>query len=607
MRPITPTLASVAAAIVFTASTTALAQVQQVRGNDRTNPDANARQQAVRARQRRALELSNQLRPFYRYELMHVRSACGLSKQQLREIRTEADAAYDEAIASLEVARPASPLSTDDDEPDYHEAIRKAVHSVARRHVSREQWDALQADLRLRSASRKDAALDLLVAVLDRDLLLTGRQRQQIGAAVAAHWDDRFVDPLEVSFNDQSRCPKIPDDLVTPYLSAAQRAAWNRIPRLQGRLWGVTIDHGGGPDMEEELGAIVGISRTGATGRRVPPAPNRMVIQPGPADAALAARARAQQLQMRAAQLQALEVRAPRPAVVVGRPAPPPDGDDEPEADREDVIALQQQFQLQQMKRLQAAYLSRLERQVFGGANAEASARRAVETALEHRVDYLRLAGRLTDEQWKKLRAAGHGDIKRFFDRFAEVKAGMAATNDPRAMARMAAEAAPPLAGDWTALQTVEGPVFTKTLDRTLTQDQRTSMAREDRDRLAFRLRADVRWTTVLLARSLGLKDDQRSRLESLLLERTIPPEKFETSDYVIVMFQAARIPQSEIRPIFDDVQWRVMAQEFAAVQRWEVHLKKGGFFREEMFGDPAEAPLPPIHLLAPPPARARR
>ena len=51
--------------------------------------------------------------------------------------------------------------------------------------MSREQWDALQADLRLRAASRKDAAIDLLVAVLDRDLLLTGRQRQEISATVA--------------------------------------------------------------------------------------------------------------------------------------------------------------------------------------------------------------------------------------------------------------------------------------------------------------------------------------------------------------------------------------------------------------------------------------
>ena len=251
------------------------------------------------------------------------------------------------------------------------------------------------------------------------------------------------------------------------------------------------------------------------------------------------------------------------------------------------------------MKQLQQAYLSLFERRVFGG-RGETSARLEVETALAHRVDYLRLAGRLTDGQWKKLRAAGHGDIKRFFDRFAEAKERMAGIRDQRALALMIAEAATLFARDWPALLTVEGPVFTRTLDRTLTEDQRASMANEDRDRRAFRLRADVRWTTVLLARSLGLKDDQRRRLEALLLERTIPPEKFETSDYVIVMFQAARIPEREIRPIFDDVQWRVMAQEFAAVQRFEVHLKtwrilpRGDVRRSRGCATPSDPPAGP-------------
>jgi hypothetical protein len=266
-----------------------------------------------------------------------------------------------------------------------------------------------------------------------------------------------------------------------------------------------------------------------------------------------------------------------------------------------------QQAQIEQMKQLAAAYLSLFERRVFGDQRGEAAARLEAETALAHRVDYLRLAGRLTDDQWKKLRAAGHGDIKRFFDRFTEAKEKMAGILDQRGLSRLAVQEAAPLAREWPTLQTVEGPIFTKTFERTITAEHRAAIEKEDRDRLAFRLRADVRWTTVLLARSLGLKDDQRRRLEALLLERTIPPEKFETSDYVIVMYQASRIPEHEIRPIFDDLQWRVMAQEFAAVRRYELQLKNGGFLRPEMFGDPADGVLPPIHLLAPPPIRNRR
>jgi hypothetical protein len=568
-----------------------LAQEARVEGDVRAAARIQAREQAARAQQRRLLGLSNQLRPFYRYELMHVRAACGLSKEQLQKIRPEADAAYEEVIAGLEAARTESPRSAGDDDPDYHEAIRMAVHSVARRHVSREQWDALQADLRLRGASRKEAGVDLLVAVLDRDLFLTGRQRREIAESVSAHWEDRFFDPLEVAFNDQSRCPKIPDELVTPYLSEAQREAWRRIPRLQGRLWGVTIDHGGGPDMERELG---GDGKMASTARRpsvvagLPP--NQAVVRLRP-------------VQPRAV---ALDVNVRVPAAVV-RPALPRDGEGEPEGEQEAALARLQQAQVERMKRLQEAYLILFERRVFGDQRDEAAARLEAETALAHRVDYLRLAARLADDQGRKLRAAGRGDIKRFFDRFAEAREKMAGTLDQRALGLLIAGEARPLAEEWAMLQKVEGPIFTKTFDRTLTDDHRAAIEKENRDRLAFRLRADVRWTTVLLARSLGLKDDQRRRLESLLLERTIPPKKFETSDYVIVMFQASRIPEYEIRPIFDDLQWRVMAQEFAAVQRYELHLKRGGFLPEGMFGDDRDGVLPPIHLLAPPARPARR
>src|SRR5262249_7183874 len=161
-----------------------------------------------------------------------------------------ADKAYEEAIIELEGARAVSELTPGDDEPDYQEAICQAVHSVVRRHVGGAQWDALQADLRARASSRKEVGIDMLVAVIDRALLLTARQRREIAGSISAHWEDRFLDPLEVAFIDQSRCPKIPDELIASSLSAAQQETWSRLPRLQGRLWGVTIDHGGGPAIE---------------------------------------------------------------------------------------------------------------------------------------------------------------------------------------------------------------------------------------------------------------------------------------------------------------------------------------------------------------------
>ena len=89
-----------------------------------------------------------------------------------------------------------------------------------------------------------------------------------------------------------------------------------------------------------------------------------------------------------------------------------------------------------------------------------------------------------------------------------------------------------------------------------------------------------------MLARSLGLTDDQRRRFETLLLEETRPPSEFGTADYLVVMYQAARIPEARIKPIFDDLQWRVLSDELALARNQERGLRKDGQVPFEMIGD---------------------
>jgi hypothetical protein len=221
-------------------------------------------------------------------------------------------------------------------------------------------------------------------------------------------------------------------------------------------------------------------------------------------------------------------------------------------------------------------------------------------------LDHLERACGLTEDQKRKLHAAGQGDLKRFLDRVSEARRGLGANDDPRALLREMRKATQSFAEDRTDLLAAKGPIFTRAVARTLTDVQRAALENDDRDRRAFRHRADVRWTAVMLARSLGLLDDQRRRLEAVLLKETRPPLKFDTLDYNLVMYQASRIPHEKIRPIFDDLQWRVMTQELAASRRYKLPLKNGGFLPDEMFDDGEDGTLPPIHLLDPPAIRSR-
>ena len=118
-------------------------------------------------------------------------------------MRPDLDAAYGRAIATIAAANDAVLRSSTAEDIDYSAAIRQAVRSVVERHVTPEQKAACDDDLRLRQASRKEAGVDFLVATIDRELLLTDRQRRQIAESLSAHWDDRWCDALE--------CPRVAD------------------------------------------------------------------------------------------------------------------------------------------------------------------------------------------------------------------------------------------------------------------------------------------------------------------------------------------------------------------------------------------------------------
>ncbi len=154
---------------------------------------------------------------------------------------------------------------------DYETIIRELVFSAAKRHVPAERWAAFQQEVARREASRKEAGVEFLVATLDRELQLTDRQRDQLMKSLSSNWDSLWYAALELTLAGRPCVPRIPDDLVIPYLSETQRAIWGRMYKFEGPLWGVALDHGGEPDLEEALGARPNPDARGALRVRIVP------------------------------------------------------------------------------------------------------------------------------------------------------------------------------------------------------------------------------------------------------------------------------------------------------------------------------------------------
>ncbi len=200
--------------------------------------------------------------------------------------------------------------------------------------------------------------------------------------------------------------------------------------------------------------------------------------------------------------------------------------------------------------------------------------KRAFESDLRSRVEFLAKSYGLSNLQKKKLLVGGHGDIKRNCDSVQEIwKSLDVAANDPDTT-RDAITEIERIERDYRSGMFKNGSIFAKTLQKTLSNEQIALYKEKNRQQF----RDTLTWVTGTLEQTLQLTANQRRRLERLLTEETRAPRAFGDYDYYGVIFQAARIPEARLKPIFDDDQWQVLSRQFQEVRGMEQTLTDGGF-----------------------------
>jgi hypothetical protein len=252
----------------------------------------------------------------------------------------------------------------------------------------------------------------------------------------------------------------------------------------------------------------------------------------------------------------------------------------------------------QQRQRLQMAYKAQYDRWISFQFRPRVGTRDQLEMRLAGQLRELEEECHLTTAQVKKLKVAGRGDIKRFMDRVNHIAKTM---EDPRSsiddlraarldMVDLDTRAGQRLFGDDSLLG--------KTLASTLDPDQAAARERAFLERNVVRHRRAVNAAIQTLQSNLGMTDAQCTRLAELLLSETRPPRRFGNApDVALVLFQASRVPEARIRPIFDDGQWRIMGRwmrVYARVASGKETLKRNGFvFDDESADEPPDRVKP--------------
>jgi hypothetical protein len=199
----------------------------------------------------------------------------------------------------------------------------------------------------------------------------------------------------------------------------------------------------------------------------------------------------------------------------------------------------------------------------------------ALEKRLETRIRELNDLCRLTEPQVKKLHLAGRGDIKRYTDRLDSL-VKRTTDNDSGADSKLGLEI-----HDLEKIRDRlfdDGSLFSKTFVKTLSQDQLDRIDAVDRHSNMRLYRDAVTQATRGLAGLANLSTKQTEELSNLILAETRPPRRFGQSDYALVMFQASRLPESKLKPIFLEAQWKLLKQHVESWNDAEQFLKSEGF-----------------------------
>lgn len=224
-----------------------------------------------------------------------------------------------------------------------------------------------------------------------------------------------------------------------------------------------------------------------------------------------------------------------------------------------------------------------------GGGNANA-ARSRLESLLRLQVEDLARACKLTDEQKTKLRLAGRGDIKRYFDKVEQQRRKYRNKQYDQNEIGQVFQEIQPLQAPLRTGVFGDGSIYSKTVRNVMTPEQVQNYETSQRELRAFRYRARIELVVATLGRSVGMSADQRRQFAKVLNEETRPPREFGQNDYQVALLQAAKVPEEKLKPIFDDAQWRVLGRHFEQVRALEQVIRQNGYVPD---GDEPDARAP--------------
>jgi hypothetical protein len=208
--------------------------------------------------------------------------------------------------------------------------------------------------------------------------------------------------------------------------------------------------------------------------------------------------------------------------------------------------------------------------------------------ALESRVDMeiLRISQAITldDSQTDHLKLAGHGDIKRFFDRVERARRQFLAIQSrlERNNINEAYQLAAPLQQELTVGLFGPTSLLQKTIASTLDEQQWEAWQQEQER--ANRLRAEraVKLFIAQTQRQIPMTTEQRTRLAELLVGQAKSIRTNDQYTQYLLQYHLSEVPRGELESLFDPNQMKAIDRSIQQGRAMVNMLKQRGLLNDQ-------------------------
>jgi hypothetical protein len=217
---------------------------------------------------------------------------------------------------------------------------------------------------------------------------------------------------------------------------------------------------------------------------------------------------------------------------------------------------------------------------LFGNRRFSDNPAQKLTQLLKVKADGIARAVGLSDAQKEKLMLAGQGDILRFLERVDEVKLKYKSGPMQQAAWNQVFLEIQPLREILLRNALFGGEsLFAKIERTTFTPQQAAQYENHEHEQHLFQHRTRIVSTVARLSNYLGMRDDQRKQLVQVMLDKTQPQPLLDQADrdQLVGLALLSRLPEKDIRPIFDADQWRALQRLFERVPQTLPMLRQNG------------------------------